>query len=637
MKGDIRMNPATIHVWETYELRLLAANCYENPYTQVTVWADLKGPDYERRVFGFWNGGQEFVIRMTGMHPGLWSFETGASVQDPGLCGVRGSFNAIPWSEEEKAENATRRGIITATPDGHSMQYADGTPYIMVGDTWWALATNHFRWTEDEEHHQAGPQMTMKDMALVRKEQGYNTVGMIATFPTWADDGKPNHIVLNDGKHTCIRSAWTNNGCRPPRPGDKPLSAKEMSNEGGRPFLFPGKVPGYEMMVPDLDRINPEYFKALDKKMDWLNAHGFTVFIEVTRRDVSTVFRNYYDWPMVYTRLIQYLFARYQTHNILFSPIHFDCQLNSLDAREFNEAINLFIDIYGQPPFGTLVGCNSQPHSLINFGGPDEQKWMTFSQLANYREHDYYWHLVDGFRRSKMPQINGEPYYSGHFSLFLRDDEGNIIGAKPPESPYDPEDHLNCRSGYFGSLVCGAFGGILAGFTAGWSANTEPECDTFLWEIFDFPASKQVPYIIPFLMTEGTRYRELIPEPDLLTPNKTGDPMGLRGWAFAAATENRDFILGYCEKDCPKLFVRGLHPYDQYRLTWFDPRNGVWMNDQAVDLEVHVYGFIAMPYVPENTDWGFKLIRLNREPRLNPQREFPEIGFAMPRTDRDKE
>lgn len=627
------MNQSSIHVWETYEVCLKAKNSYMNPYTDVIVWADLTGPNFHKRVFGFWNGGNEFCVRLTAVETGLWSYTTGASVTDEGLCGFQGSFLAAPWSEEEKQENATRRGIVGATPEGHSFQYADGTPYIMVGDTWWALATKHFAWTDDEIERPIGPDMTMKDMARIRRKQGYNTVGMIAAFPTWATDGESNHIEVGDEKHTYIRSAWTDNGCRPPREGEGPIQAKDMSNEGGRPFEFPGKVPGYEHIAPDFDRINPDYFKILDKKMDWLNANGFTVFIEVTRRDCSTIFKNYHDWPMVYTRFIQYVFARYQTKNILFSPIHFDALLHSIDAREYNEAINLFIEIYGQPPFGTLMGANSQPHSLINFGGPDEQKWMTFSQLANYREHDYYWHLIDAFHTSKLPAINGEPYYSGHPSLYLRDDDGNIIGAKKAEDPWHPEDHLNCRSGYFGSIVCGAFGGILAGFTAGWSGNTEPGCDTKLWEILKFPASEQLKHIVPFLTVQGLRYRELIPNADLLTPNKVGDPMGLRGWAFAAATPDRDFLLCYCEKDCPKLFARSLHPYDIYRLTWFDPRTGTWLTDSSVDLEVTCYGFIALPRVPENTDWGFSLVRLNDTHRLNPPRVFPNPFRAMPKTD----
>ncbi len=624
-----------IHVWETYEICLRAKETYENPYTDVVVWADLYGPDFHKKVYGFWNGDNEFCIRVTATKPGIWSYYTDSNTEDEGLNGTKGSYIAKPWSEEEKEENPTRRGMIQATPDGHCFQYADGTPYIMVGDTWWALATKHFAWTDGETERKTGPEMTMKDMARIRRRQGYNTVGMIATFPTWATDGKPNHIELGDEKHTYIRSAWTNNGCRPPREGENPLQqAKDMSNEGGRPFELPGIIPGYEDVAPNLNRINPEYFKVLDKKMNWLNANGFTVFIEVTRRDCSTVFKNFYDWPMTYTRLIQYIFARYQTNNILFSPIHFDCVLHSIDAREFNEAINLFIDLYGQPPFGTLMGSNSQPHSLINFGGPDEQKWMTFNQLANYREHDYYWHLIDGFHRSRLPAINGEPYYSGHQSLYLRDDDGNIIGAKPATSPYDEEDHLNCRSGYFGSLVCGAYGGILAGFTAGWSGNSEEACDVKLWEIFDFPAGQQLKNIVPFLMKDGIKYRSLQPDPEILTPNKMGDPMGLRGWCFASATQDRDYILGYMEKDCPKLFVRALHPYDIYKLTWFNPVTGEWIDNEQTELEVGVYGFLSMPRVKENTDWGFCLERVNKEHRLNPPKVFSTVFLAMPDTEK---
>ena len=44
-----------------------------------------------------------------------------------------------------------------------------------------------------------------------------------------------------------------------------------MDNEGGRPFLYPGKVPGYEDVFADVDRINPKYFDYLDRKIDYLN------------------------------------------------------------------------------------------------------------------------------------------------------------------------------------------------------------------------------------------------------------------------------------------------------------------------------------------------------------------------------
>ena len=97
-----------------------------------------------------------------------------------------------------------------------------------------------------------------------------------------------------------------------------------MSNEGGRPFLFPGKVPGYETVFPDLNRINPEYFKYVDRKIDYLNEQGFVPFIEVSRRDASEVWKKYYGWPDSYARFIQYVWSRYQANNTVLSPIHLD-------------------------------------------------------------------------------------------------------------------------------------------------------------------------------------------------------------------------------------------------------------------------------------------------------------------------
>ena len=68
-----------------------------------------------------------------------------------------------------------------------------------------------------------------------------------------------------------------------------------MDNEGGRPFFFPGKVPGYENYFPDMDRINPEYFKYLDRKIAYLNANGFVPFLEASRRDASLLWSKYYS------------------------------------------------------------------------------------------------------------------------------------------------------------------------------------------------------------------------------------------------------------------------------------------------------------------------------------------------------
>src|ERR1041385_5547072 len=42
---------AQVHVWEKVELTFHAKNFYANPYTNVDVWADLKGPDFAKRCY----------------------------------------------------------------------------------------------------------------------------------------------------------------------------------------------------------------------------------------------------------------------------------------------------------------------------------------------------------------------------------------------------------------------------------------------------------------------------------------------------------------------------------------------------------------------------------------------------------
>ena len=610
------MNKAGIHVWEVYEITLQAEKEYTNCYTEVIVWVDLEGPGFGKQVFGYWDGGNTFKIRVTATAPGLWSYTSGSNADDPGLRGKMGSFTAQAWTEDEKLENPTRRGIVIPTENGHALQYSDGTPFVMVGDTWWALATYRYRW-EDDEIERTGAEMSMKDMARHRRAQGFNTFGMIAAFPTWANDGKSTMIKIDDKHQTNIRAAWPQGDIFRDLSGKKggsigetamPLiSAKDMHNSGGRPFLFPGNIVGYEDIVPDYDRINPEYFKELDKKIDWLNANGFTIFIEATRRDCTELFKNYCDWPMVYTRFIQYIFARYQANNCMFSPIHFDVKSASLDSRDFNEPANLFIDIYGHPPFGTTMGTNAPGSTRIAYGGPDEQRWLTCEQIGNLREHEYFWYLTDIFNTEPArPAINGEPYYSGHICITL-DEEDNFKNVLVGDV-YHEDDHLNSRSSYFGSALSGAFGGVLAAFEGMWSGNVEEvEGPYKVWETMDFPVCSQVRYFRDFLLSEGSKYRDLIPNSELVTPNKNGDHLGWRGWAFCAASKHRDLIMGFAEKGCKKLKVRCLRPYDKYSFAWFNPRTGEWLD--SIELMVTRIGNIIVPDYPDDLDWAFKLVK----------------------------
>ena len=103
---------AEVHVWEKVELTFEARNHYSNPYTDVQVWVDLKGPRFDKRCYGFWDGGNVFRVRVMATQPGEWTWRSGSNQTDAGLNDQEGSFTAIEWSEADKAALPIRRGLI---------------------------------------------------------------------------------------------------------------------------------------------------------------------------------------------------------------------------------------------------------------------------------------------------------------------------------------------------------------------------------------------------------------------------------------------------------------------------------------------------------------------------------------------
>jgi len=579
-------------VWEKVEIVLHAKNPRKNPYAEREVWVDLEGPGFRKRCYGFWDGGDTFRVRVLATTPGKWEWRSGSKPPDPGLDGRTGSFTAVAWTEAEKEANPCRRGMIRASANGHAFEYADGTPFFLLGDTWWATPTFRYRWYDDERRRPLGPKAGFKDYVAYRRKQAFNCIAMIAAFPHWHNDGKPARLNAPDG--TVIRAAWGQAGTR---------SAKTMTDEEGRrPFLFPGKVPGFQDVVPDLDRIEPAYFHSLDRKVDALNAHGMVPFIEVARRDIGQVWRKYHAWPESYARYIQYVWSRYQANVCLFSPIHFDTPSRSIPAAEWNRAANHVVATWGPPPFGTLAGTNASPSSLRNWGHTDKARWLGFHQIGNRRTHDCYAFLTEIFEAAPpLPGINGEPYYDG-----MEDAAGGSEKAA-----------LYCRSAMYGSVLSGGLGGHIygaGGWKGGmWSGEVEAASKFPIWKVIQWPSSGQMRHLAAFVLSEGRRYQGLAPHPELLSPRRSGKPKGLTGWAYCARTDDRTLFMAYFEKDCPQATVAGASPSAAYTARWFDPRTGEWPG-RARTLEADAAGKLALPRFPGNrtksdADWALKLIR----------------------------
>jgi len=583
----LTLGEPTHHVWEKVELTFHAQQTYASPYTDVTVWVDLAGPDFKKRCYGFWDGGDVFKVRIMASRPGGWSWRSGSDQDDPGLNGSSGEFRATAWTQPDKQQNPNRRGMIEATSNGRAFQYPDGTPYFLVGDTWWATPTFRYPWHEDDRSRPMGPQAGFKDYVAYRKKQGFNCIAMIAAFPNWANDGEPARKNLPDG--TPLRAAWGQAGTE---------SAKDMHTETGqRAFLFPGKVPGFESQFPDLERINPAYFHSLDRKVDYLNAQGIVPFIEVARRDIGRAWKNYYPWPDSYVRYIQYVWSRYQANICMFSPIHFDTPSVSITAQEWNEAANTAVRRYGMPPFGTLVGLNSNPSSLRNFGHVDQAKWLRFHQIGNRRTHDCYAFLTEIYETDPpVPAFNGEPYYDGMEDA----DPGSERAA------------LYCRSAMYGSVLSGGLGGHIygaGGWSGGmWSGEVESASKYPIWEVIQWPSADQMRHLKTFVLSEGKHYRDLAPATELISPNQSSGPKVNTGWAYCARTSSADLFFIYFEKDCRfPVTIQGGRKVSSYTAQWFNPRSGQWSPVADGAVRFGPDGRLTLANCPDAEDWALKL------------------------------
>jgi len=584
---------AVVHPWEKQELTFTASRSYANPYVDATVWVDLKGPHFNQRVYGFWDGGATFRVRLVATGPGAWQWRSGSMPADPGLSGKSGAFTAIPWSDVELAANPLRRGFLRATANRHALEQADGTPFFALGDTWWALGTNRFRWYDDDRERAIGPEAGFKDYVRYRKRQGFNWVSLIAAFPNWMTDGQPWRVAMNDAAKTTVRSAWLEFGTG---------SAKNMDNEGGRPFAFPGKVPGYENMFPDVDQVNPAYFQYIDRKIDYLNAQGFVAFMEVSRRDASLLWSKYYPWPESYARFIQYVWSRYQANHTVLSPIHLDIISETVGPDEYLKAIRMVGEKYGLSPFGTLLSANANPSTLENWG---DDSWVTLHQIGNLREHNNYWYLTEIFRAPHpRPALNGEPYYAGYTDARSQGGgRGYQYGAKGGTE----QDDQFVRSAMYGSFLSGGLAGHVYGAEAIWGVDIEDAAPIKMWDAFQWRSAGQMQHLRTFAFSIGKREQDLEPNADLVSPDRTPVLRGYEGWAYCARTADRGIFLAYFEKGCPRSQIRGAAINATYRADWFDPRDGTWLPVGNGTLRASQIGIILLPDFPADLDWGLRL------------------------------
>jgi hypothetical protein len=427
---------------------------------------------------------------------------------------------------------------------------------------------------------------------------------MIAAFPTWASDQYPATYADSAGVH--YRNAWEEFGVTVP--GGQP-TAKSMHDERGyRPFEI---LPGGQGL-PNFDRVVPEFFQSLDRKMDLLSAQGFVPILETVRRDVTPPWKAYFDFDTSYGRFLQYMIARYGAYNLILSKIHFDIYLRnySLTAAELNEAITAHYRRYGPMPFGQPVTALIDHATDSTFGRGAAAPWITMHSTGNApRDHGIYAAIERQFRLSPpLPAADLEPHYTGWVH------PNNDVNGERPE-PASPRDDYFSRAQMYGCVLSGALAGHVHGTGAYdvTSAAEPPGPRPYFWQALRDESAEYMRFLGAFVLSEGARYRDLEPASDALLPRAApgSSPHGLDGWSFLMRTPGRDFGLLYFEHAAVRPRSADWTPNGRYSFAWYDPRGGTWK--EPMELTADADGILQLPPFPggeeiASSDWAARIV-----------------------------
>lgn len=156
--------------WSVGEIILTAGKEYDNPYTDVEVYAVFTGPGNETlRRPAFWDGGNTWKVRFAPpTASGTWTWHTVCSnPADTGLHEKQGSLEAVAPSDSNPF---LRAGLLRMSPNHRNVVRADGSPLFLVGDTAWSLP-----WRATPE--------AVKIYAADRRDKGFNCVLLMSILP----------------------------------------------------------------------------------------------------------------------------------------------------------------------------------------------------------------------------------------------------------------------------------------------------------------------------------------------------------------------------------------------------------------------------------------------------------------------
>lgn len=355
--------------WEPLELSFRSTQTYANPYTELALYARFTNSRGETLLRpGFWDGGDQWNIRFASPDAEeTWTYETVCSDSlNKGLHRQRGTIEVQPYTGEQAL---LKHGFLRMSPGKRNLVHADGTPFLVVGDTPWALP---FRATREQA------QVYAKD----RQQKGFNAALLMSVQPDQDAEG--------------------------PDSRTEPL----------------GFARGFaDLSEGHLNQLNVTYFQYLDSLVAILLAHEIVPVYQ-------PVFQGF-GWkgkrvlgrdadPGEYARYCRYLLARYGAQPAMWLISGDNTGLDPC-VEPAGEAVEQW-DAYAQPtgihynPFDDFCPDNQPTFKCFHQNKSHQDKdWLDFQWCQTGHGSEHQLHKVERMYEALPVKAvaNGEPTYEG--------------------------------------------------------------------------------------------------------------------------------------------------------------------------------------------------------------------------------
>lgn len=356
--------------WTTSEIVLTSERDYLNGYTDVEVWAIFSNENNDSiKRPAFWDGGNTWKLRFAPPDTGsIWRWKTYSEPADKGLSGKTGSIRSLTYTGNNKL---IKHGLLKMSPGKRNVIHADGKPFLVVGDTPWAIP---FRATIDQ----------VREYSADRRIKGFNTALLMTVQPDMYAEGPEERNTI-------------------------------MGFDRGFADLHEGH----------LNKLKPDYFQYLDSIIMILVENGIVPVYQPVFHGFGwkgkTVLGPVAD-PDEYARYCKYLVARYGSMPA-FWLVSGDAHGLDPGVKAGGEMVEKW-DAYRQPagihynPADDFLAswANGDSSRCFHYNRSHQDKeWLDFQWAQTGHDSKHLYHKVERMYENKPVKaaLNGEPTYEG--------------------------------------------------------------------------------------------------------------------------------------------------------------------------------------------------------------------------------